>query len=85
MSPVSTSITPRSLLAAEMSMDRIRARANGCEEVHPGHVFDNHVAGIDGAACHLREAISARDGMIYNFEFAQLLHFCPRNSVLPGE
>jgi hypothetical protein len=39
------------------------------KKFHPGHVFDNHVAGIDGAPCHLREAISAGDRMIYNFEF----------------
>src|SRR6266566_1562008 len=51
------------------------------KNLRPGHVVNNHVACVDSASCHLRDAVSARDRMIDDCEFASLLHFRPRSSV----
>ena len=63
-------------------MERIRARANGLRRTFAQAMCSNgHVARIDGASRHFRDAIAARDRMIDDREFAPFLHFCPRSSV----
>ena len=47
-----------------------RAAKNFC----PGHVFHNHVAGVDGAAGNFGNAVAAGNGMIDDLKFAERLH-----------
>ena len=44
------------------------AREGAAQNFCPGHVLDDHVTRVDGAAGHFRDAVAARNGMIDDLE-----------------
>ncbi len=56
-----------------------RARKRAAKNFCPGHVLDDHVTGVDGAAGYFGNAVSAGNGMIDDLEIAERFHFCPRS------